>query len=296
MISSNSYFQIGNSHKFCEDFALHYHDENHGLAIVCDGCSSSGILNGMRSPINVDFGSRILANIMKNLINEFGIEAISMMSFNNKNKYSNSIFCNLKLQILTALNSMDIPVGVLDSTCIVAGMDNSGKGRVAFLGDGVCVFQSKNFWRICVVEYESGAPYYISYLLSESRGCGYSENFGKNSKKVTFYNYYLDTNTFVKDCEHITDSQEYLVLNFNQNEIQYNNVSVFSDGIHTFGTREQIRSGKNIEINKIIDILCKFHNIKGEFVIKRFNLLNNWCKENSINHYDDLSMSCVGIV
>ena len=48
MITAHSHYQIGSSHKFCEDFALHGFNEEGGYAIVCDGCSSSGFLNGIR--------------------------------------------------------------------------------------------------------------------------------------------------------------------------------------------------------------------------------------------------------
>lgn len=295
MISAHSHYQIGSSHKFCEDFALHGSGGESGFAIVCDGCSSSGIRDGIRHPINVDFGARLLPILVRQSLREIGLDFLCIdkegeepnIATNVRDKLFQVLFPKIK----STFSTMNIPYSVLDTTLLIAGM-NENKSGVLCIGDGaVACLSPEGFWNIYIIEYESNAPYYISYMLEEERANKYKEEFGENKINVKIFS--------TKDFKNILDLQ---TLTFESEEPvfipNYNasKIVLFSDGIETFGTIEERKRGICRSVLEPMSKLLDFPHIKGEFVTKRFNVLNQWSKKNELTHTDDLSMAVVGRV
>lgn len=280
IINSNSYYQIGNSHKFCEDFALHGKNSDGVYAIVCDGCSSSGFENGFRNPINVDFGARVLAFLAKQTIEEFGI-------FNITNHFPELMHRDMLYTLVEKskkfMRDFNVSSSFFDVTLVVSVLSRDGLDYTMVLGDGCVLYKSSKTksYKVYNVRFPSGAPFYISYLLDDKRKDIYFSQFD-NKKIIEKISFQEDGESDKENVELKCDDYVFFQEDF------YEQISIFSDGIESF----KESSGKNlfeIALTKFID----FSNTKGEFAIKNFNVLNTWMKKNNVVHYDDLAMGSI---
>lgn len=240
------YLEKGYSHFICEDYIRYDKD----LKMIClsDGCSSSP---------DTDIGARIMViGMLNNFCSWHDL---------NENKFIENIFDYDSLLITGEKNQMNS----LDATAVVYNPDLE---EVVFFGDGVFFNKDKEGKiNIYQVEYESGAPFYLSYNLSKNRRNHYFEEF-KDKKK------YLITNGIKVEVP-VEDS---VILN-NINNIEI--AGIASDGLLSY-----IKKNESISVETIVNDVLDFKSFNGEFLKRRMNKINKIHKKEGITHYDDVSI------
>jgi len=271
---------MGSTHKVCEDFALsgfnffgkedetQNEDNTSYHAIVCDGCSSSGVLNGRRNSLNVDFGARILAAC--------AVDSIEPTFGDIKNE-EKAFKARVLKKVKTAITSMGLSVNILDATLLVA--KTFGSKRIVYAyGDGTIVLKYPDgSFVIYNISYSGNAPYYLSYDVAGLKD-KYISNYGQMGKKVRKIIYQNDE--LKLDSEYDLDSTETFIL-----ESKDSDVFLFSDGIESFTKNSR-------DFVPFTDILAKSLDVKGkrgEYLHRVTNLLNRYCEKEGLYHTDDYS-------
>ena len=273
MLNTDCFFQIGATHKVCEDFVLC----GEKFALVADGCSSSMMERGIRLPMNVDTGARFLALAAK--------QAIPTYFVNSGLTEERKMVEDRILQNLRVVKSLyDLPSSVFDSTLLLAYFDGLNV-KLFFFGDGAAVIETGDTTTIIKQEFLSGAPYYLSYQLSQDRNLAYIREFQDIPMKQTIY-------TITKGhASYTTESREYLSTSHQAYTVDTllcpsTTVTLFTDGIFSFNTPDLVQT--------ILE--CTAYKSKvGAYVWKRMNLTNTWMRKNGFNHYDDLGMASLHI-
>lgn len=257
IIKADSYYSIGKSHQFCQDYAQA--DSNQGYACISDGCSGSK---------DSDFGSRFLVKSFAKNLN----------SIKDKSEDISSIYLN-SLEICEKINISSI---ALDATFIAAYVIND-KIKVFAEGDGVIVVKNKdNTITILDIEYSGNAPYYFRYELDESSKTIWDNEKQQKIIKTTILNDIGDT-VSVSEC---VSKDNYLNLEYDINFI--NSITVFSDGIKTFRSNEL---NTNFTLNNIICQLIGYKIPTGEFVKRRLIKFMKDHKDHSF--LDDISQASI---
>ena len=272
-IYSDSFFKMGNSHDICQDYAMDYQDDKRSVAVLGDGCSSNP---------NSDFGSKLLvANTLDMLKND---------SFN-----PNDIIYRSKYLI----SSLGLHQSNLNSTLLSVSLSDREDFKVRVFGDGVIVARDKFSQDLHVIniEYPSGAPFYLQYLLSKEDIATWES---KYSSKV------IVTKSFIENTENGSikeySKEELAYLNNYLYETtfdlkRYDLVAVLSDGVHSF--RELERSivpyghdkYRDVPYLQIIKELFEFKLLNGVFVKRR---CKKFFKDKyNLTHYDDFSIAAI---
>ena len=296
MYNADSYFKMGSSHKVCEDFALHGSFESSSgdpvyYGIVSDGCSSSMIENGIRLPVNVDTGARLWCLVAEQAIKE------TIYTFG-----STDFLFSLKTTILRKMNilvcNLDIPLPALDCTLLIA-IVYKNNFFYAVWGDGIVIGRYDKFVGVSVIEYESGAPYYLSYELDRKRSLQYFEQFGDYKQKVKSYAFKINEES---SFEELTREENDLYphasffdnIKIRKEDCPKGYISVISDGAMSF--RQKIEGQyerKVLSLEDLLPHLAYFKGVRGNFLGRSMNLLDRWMKKEHIDHYDDLSIATV---
>lgn len=253
---SDCYFTTGSSHSICQDYAL-TRDE---YVIISDGCSSSP---------NTDFGSRLLVHSLDQVF-----------------RYHDDIDNATDRAIAMAdayARGIGLPANCLDATLFYIKHEDDFL-YVGFYGDGAIVTKENNgLIKITTIEYESGAPFYLSYQLDRHRKNGYLAEFG-NTRKVKNY-------TITKKGELLGPHELFRDGNswaWPTRDVDV--MAVMSDGIYSF-----IRTStqEKIPFTDVIKSLMSFKLMKGLFVERRTRRFLKNCRKNGINHYDDISVAAI---
>ena len=265
----DSYFEIGSSHEVCQD----YTSESLSAVAISDGCSSNA---------HSDLGSRILAK-----------NAISQISSNNKIIDPKGLIIKSKF----IADNLDLSQFDLNATLLTISASNPKSCKVQVFGDGVIVARERNSQDLYVIDisYESGAPFYLQYLLDDKLVEGWKEKYGPQYTYKTSYVRKDGTIEPISEMKLDTFKNE---LGFEE-EFKYKDwdlVTVLSDGIHSFQEKEVSLIGGKEPINylnylDVIQELFKFKLTNGVFIKRRCNkFFNKHCKSNNWSHYDDFSM------
>jgi len=264
-MNSDSHFLIGHSHNVCEDYALSgKHDDLH-YAIVSDGCSASK---------DVDIGARILAKTAESVI-----KAVYTHPY-QPHYYWNIIGSMIISNAQRTIRSLGIADTALDATLLFAvGYEDRESFSLFAYGDGsFSYYDIDNKLHIIDIEYESGAPYYLSYRLDKQRQEGYRENF---PGKVNI-NHYYENDDGKLDIK--VGSVEHYDFEFCLDVPVGSYISVFSDGTHTFSGLKFTETAKEF---------MNFKNHTGDFVKRRMNVIKRRCDKEGIKYSDDVSMASI---
>lgn len=259
MAHCDSAFYIGKTHDICEDYVTTFSAENQSHVVLCDGCSSSEM---------VDVGARLLSLAFTRLldtcrdeINEGVIQAFARdfygTNYNQFIHYHPTMFDATMLFLRDANNAM-IDTGVI--------------------GDGVIVYKLKN-GQVNILDYQCGnMPRYLSYSWDAGRQSAYNQAGVKY-----FYERYTNNGD---------RSTNILSSFYHQTFISKANlewVAVFSDGVHSF------RDDKNqpIDFITIINMLTDFKTFTGRFAQRRMNGFRKECAKRGWVHDDDISIGCM---
>jgi hypothetical protein len=255
---SDSYFTIGADHKVCEDYALAGKIGEQSFAILADGCSSSAY---------TDIGSRLLVlSAIKILKNSKNISKADMLSAINVASAAASV--------------LELNDSCLDATLMIA-TEKEEEIHVLASGDGVIVADYENKIKIINIEFESGAPYYLSYTLDESRNKLYESQY-KLDKTIDYNTVFKDNNAVTVEIHESQDiGIEHII--FDKKDIK--SISIFSDGLTSFDF-------ENDDLYlEFVKSLVSFKSLKGEFVKRRCRKAIKEVNKSQITHSDDLSMA-----
>ena len=283
---SDSYFEIGNKHIVCQDYALNGHSSDGCMyyAIISDGCSSSK---------NSEIGAQILCYVAKYfLLLYYNSQVITQTSEENvRILLQNSIY--KKANEIRSLYGIE--QSALDATlsivCIVDN-DDSNKTWVWTWGDGVTIYNYHDCTEIITVEYETGAPFYISYLSKENHET-YKRKFGDGKVTQTRYTYKngnAEPEIYTHDAEYTYsffdfETQWYPKIN---NDI-LKSVIISSDGLTSY---EDVLN-ESIPTTNIAHELLGYKRINGEFMKSNIIFMNKRHNKQHITHYDDMSCGIV---
>lgn len=262
-MNSDSAFYIGKTHQVCQDYAKHFP----GIAVISDGCSSSS---------NTDWGARLLTLTAS--------QELLTSEFN-----PNSVITKTERHA----SGLGLETTCLDATLLYA-LVKDGSYKLRCFGDGVFAkIRKDGTVEISEIEFSSGAPYYLSYQLSETRLKQYLEKFGFNKiiKQYTI----LDGK--IKNFM-VTEDQDPSILGFSETGSikDYVALVVMSDGILSFQQSTTTETSKVVAPIKIEEVLVQalgFKNYFGSFVQRRMQAFRKECEKKNWFATDDLSMGAV---
>lgn len=271
-MNTDKFLKIGVSHHMCEDYVLSG-DENTGtepFIILADGCSGAP---------NTDWGSRLLVRAGMNYIHrDFSDEIFARCTLASAHTYAQSLQLSddtLCATLLTLTVEGDIVKTFCCGDGVVAAKDYDGR----FL-----IFEYK---------FQSGAPYYLRYELSEEKKQGYLKEFGPHYS-VTRID--LDGDKAKKEtCKYEIQSNGPIPILAEEFSIEhYQQIAIFSDGVSQFSTGGG-RIPTFVDLEKIIPELMAFKNTKGEFVKRRCDRAFAKFAENGWANFDDFSMGVINL-
>ena len=286
-IAQNCHFEIGSTHDICQDYAINgvlnfgsflETDLNYYFGIVCDGCSSSKY---------VDIGARILAlaarKVIANLAHEKIVEFISEdKAFDLYRLIDAELHNSCIDDFIFANNSLDATLLIYLSDGVIA--------RVYTYGDGVIIHRTLEKATIINLEYETNAPYYISYEFDGDRRNGYFSEYGNG--KFTINNKIINLATREIEKDSNTECSFVHRASFLFDLCEKSSLSIYSDGLNSFITNSRLLN--NDEKN---DYYIKYSNYpiaNGDVVIKNFKFNGKSNMKLGFAHMDDLS--CAAIV
>jgi hypothetical protein len=275
---TDHYFEIGSTHSVCEDYAL---SEVRGegssewaWAAVADGCSSSG----KHGP--VDLGARIILYSFRGYIN-------LCYPYNFQKEWeSGEVLETQKKMIMAGIDNLTkgrlcLPECTFDATLVFAASDGK-RHQICFFGDGHAIIKYKDGTEKFIgVEYETNAPFYLSYDYFYERRKNYDEFFPNStlSRNISVYN----PDTIVSDVTETFPATEHMLYYFEDENVE--SISVLSDGVQTYDRGE-------IDLNPYEEC-TSFKNYKGEFVKRRMMAFRRKCLAEKIKHTDDVSISTI---
>lgn len=263
----DSYFAIGKTHLVCQDYA--YHDTGKlPFGLVADGCSSSP---------HTDFGARFLVL--------GGVERLTLWGDCLKSEW-------VIRRAAEAVEETMLPAQCLDSTLGAVFQTLEGKVRAVMTGDGVIIARRRGSGVVehIDIEFNEGAPGYLSYQLDPKRWQGYI-NQGLGVRTVARYlsGWMELTETDTVDKSNLFD------FTVDYDPVDYDLVMVASDGLKSF----QHRVGNSYEPIPLCLVVPHLTNIKGftgQYLVRRMRrFLTKWCPANGWHHNDDVSVAALHI-
>lgn len=284
-MNTDAYFEIGSSHRVCEDYALSGVYEDMAYAIVSDGCSSSK---------HSDVGSRLLAHIAQG-----AIKHLKKRSLIVEPSYA-TLFRELVIKKCTETQqTLSLTPDIFDATlltCVVHG----SKITLLGWGDGYFIFTLKDGSRgIIEIKFSSGAPYYLSYELSQDKKESYRQAFGKDPVTMNTYYYGPEgalSSIDVKENIGLMDHTVYNVLEIDD----VRTIAMTSDGTDTYEDDPKFESfdgapKKCYKAIEMIPTIVGYKNTVGEFVNRRMTRLRSDNDKSHILHYDDVSCAAIAL-
>ena len=259
----DSFLEIGGSHKVCEDYIIHGNDP-FPYIILSDGCSSSD---------NTEMGARILCHLAKQyLIYKKNQE----LPFNSENMGS-WIIHNAEL----VARQLGLKLSALDATLIVSYYNQDMECvHNHFFGDGSLIYHNTEINKMVntTFEYTNNAPYYLSYLVDEERNQQYHD---LKCEQIWHVTNELDPYDMTFAYDHRP------IISVPKKDASF--IMISSDGIDSF-IHENPSERDDIKTSDIITDMTNFKNKNGEFLKRRLKKQMKLYRDQSINHYDDLSV------
>lgn len=284
-MNTDAYYEIGFSHKVCEDYALAGEYKNMAYAIVSDGCSSSD---------DSDVGARLMSHIAKGVLIYLRDRDII-----GTEEYSN-IFKELVIRkCIEVKSSLGLPTEAFDATLLINVVYNKNIISLGW-GDGYFAFvtNTKNIIAYGIT-YSTGAPYYLSYEMSPTKKDAYKNAYGMGT---------MDTNSYVinMDGTVIENKIDTSPIRYSESlhRVSYSPamdfVMVSSDGLDTYQNNPKFdrpaeEEKSEYKAENIIPLTMAYKNIVGEFVIRRMVRLKSDMNKNNILHLDDVSCATIAI-
>jgi len=261
---------MGSTHKICQDYALSESRHIFPYIIVSDGCSSSP---------DTDIGARIIScrareNIFKimNMLSKDTAEAVySIFGYEVINE-SRAIAHNLGL-----------PMSCLDATLLVSVIRNNDIYTFMY-GDGVIMSRKRSGVAYFMSrDFQSNAPYYLSYWADNARREMYKKEYGNMSIRLEVYD--IEGNPMrITPPEILPYDHKFISVEPLED---YQSITIGSDGVKSL---VDITGSKEIGPKDSLSLI-EFKNTAGEFLKRRvLKATKDWSKAN-IQHTDDLGLA-----
>lgn len=280
MINTDSYYEIGAGHVYCQDYAdsgtfvNEAKDNLYHFAIVCDGCSGSK---------DSDIGARWLAK---------NFPVIAKVAVDMKGTIQDNIRTLLLQAMTKGIAEMNVKNQAFDATLVALLYDQKLDTLHTFVwGDGKVFykFKDRENGTLTDIGYVKNAPYYLSYLLNPNPEGLYSSMFGTMFADVTF-------NVVTPDALILTPERG---LNFQKSYYEclkdaskiLSFASVFTDGVDTYHVKDDVN--KIMPRHNIFNQLTQYKNLHGKFVERRMQNVKKFCQKEGWQHFDDVSVSTI---
>ena len=270
-MNTDSHFWIGSTHKICQDYALSGNQKGKQYAIVSDGCSSSP---------DTDWGSRFIAKAAERSIHLFP---------ENPKAFSAVVASEARILCKT----INLSQYALDATLLVAIM-NEHEVSVGCYGDGAFAFIYPEYITIYIIDYESGAPFYLNYLNSIERTDVYVKEAGLNRyiQKIIIYPDKFVKEKKVSAPENITEPG--FIISHSLEDIIA--VAVMSDGVLSYmqpSNTATSRTQTSVPVEDIVKELLGFKGYAGVFVERRVQKFIKTCMQTGWHNCDDVSLAVI---
>jgi len=282
MVNSDSYYEIGAGHVFCQDYADHgtfnILGKDYTYAIVSDGCSGSK---------DSDIGARLLAKSFPMCIRHLLM---------HKNDLS---LANLEIEFSETWGLKQVYAGPLgmDATIVAMVYSHADDTLYSFAwGDGKIyyAFKSQNPQGDYLndITFKSNAPFYLSYLQDKSRITEYEKAFGLDY--ANHQGYIITPTNCVALPESFKSGQKSFSEVYKNASQTLRFASVFSDGIDTYQKKDNpnMSMGRHVLFGEI----AGYKNFNGEFVKRRMIAFKKQCAKDGWIHYDDVSAATISFV
>jgi hypothetical protein len=288
MLLTDSYFEIGNGHTVCQDYALSGIYGNMGYAIVADGCSGSK---------HSDFGARILAHVARDVLYFLYDRKIIQDILSHEKALEAERFIQeiIVKKLLESKAILNLDPSILTSTLLIGIILDDGAEIPTHLcigwGDGYFITKH-NSGEIYVfgLSYSMSAPYYLSYQLNRSNDLLYEQEFGDQlCQQITkvIKDGKVDQVDFKRK-----DLKKPIVVQIDED--YFTDLIVTSDGIDTF--YKKTGDPLYLPFEETLLECVNYKNYKGSFVERRIkNGVIKRYAQKGIVHFDDLSFASIRI-
>ena len=284
MVNTDSYYEIGSGHTFCQDYVDNGVVEINGAkfyySICCDGCSGSK---------DSDVGARLIAKSFPRALR------YALTDAEGREQYlAEYIKVCLKNRIMNFIEQMECPLWVFDATIAAIVYDEEKDKLYSFgWGDGKFLYKHKDGTADLVsIDYTSNAPYYLTYELSGFRAASYEESFGTDfatisrhivSGDTVLHNKILDQNKARFYYEVTSNASQTLV-----------SASVFTDGIDTYHKKDDV--DLTMPRSNLFNQLTQYKGTHGEFVKRRMMKVKQFCQKEGWQHFDDVGVGTISLL
>ncbi len=279
MINSDSYYEIGAGHIFCEDYAtsgqIIHNNSTYHYAVVSDGCSSSK---------DSDIGSRWLARNFP--------KAVKLALTHPKEEFQSRVQEFLVSSLQQGMEQFSAPLNTFDATLVAIVYDRLNDELHSFAwGDGKIFYKYRNdeTGYLTDIGYVSNAPYYLTYRQDIEREMRYEAYFGKLYADILGYVVKPDGVVFLPETAKSFQRFHYEKFPAVSSTLSF--ASVFTDGIDTFHMKGDV----DIQMAKhnIYNQLTQYKNFHGEFVKRRMQKVKSFCQKEGWQHFDDIAVATI---
>ncbi len=281
MINTDSYYEIGAGHTFCQDYAdsgTFVNEERTNLfhyAIVCDGCSGSK---------DSDIGARWFAKNFP-VIARKAVGLPGVIQDNVKRLYLEAL--------PKGMAEMNSPLTAFDATIVAILFDQKFDILHTFVwGDGKVFLKLKTKDELAAltdISYLKNAPYYLSYQADIEKDIRYEGMFG--TAYADIFSYLVKPDSLVRVVDNDKFQQKSFYDKFPDASKNLSFASVFTDGIDTYhkiGDVETMMPRANV-----FNQLTQYKNLHGEFVKRRMQNVKKFCDKEGWQHFDDVSVATI---
>jgi len=294
-MNADSYFEIGHSHKVCEDYALSGVQGDLAYAIVSDGCSSSK---------DSDVSARLLVHISRDALLYLHRRKL-LYDPNFLESSFRATFEEIVIKkCLEVKDTLRFPCDIFDATLLIAAAVGDVWGRKILFswGDGYFILKRPSgAVDVISLSYESNAPYYLSYELSQDKHDAYAAEYGsvplhKNIDRIS-----VDGVVDFVDVDVIPSVMQRSYFSVMGEGADFTQIIVSSDGIGTYEDDPGVQPPTGTELRKytaldVIPNMVSYKNPVGEFVTRRMNRLKKEYADTHVIHQDDVSCAAINLV
>lgn len=279
MINSDSYYEIGAGHTFCQDYAMSgkfvQNNNQYHYAIVCDGCSGS---------TDSDIGARWLAKNFAKAV-QFAIAEGTNLPLHER------IQAYFLANMNSAIKEMAVNMEAFDATVVAILYDEVDDALHSFVwGDGKVFYKYKTeHGYLTDIGYLSNAPYYLTYRNHADRDARYEATFGNLYADIA--GYVVKDDALIHLPEAFRSKQKFHYEKYSKASETLAFASVFTDGIDTYHRKDDV----DILLPKanLYNQLTQYKNIHGEFVKRRMQKVKQFCQKEGWQHFDDISVATI---
>ncbi len=265
---SDCTFQIGKTHRVCQDYAIVGERNETNFVLLADGCSSSS---------DTDIGARLLAQSARRFLPD--------KSGDWTTYHSASIH-----QAAECAATLGLPPTCLDATLLTITVAE-GAFTVCCHGDGVIALgRQDGGLEVYEVSYAASYPFYPSYGLDSNRHRQWEAQAG-NEKCV--HSWHLGPEGVLEEDKKPSDRDFEL---WNGTAAKYQFIAVLSDGATSFTETQETdtsRTPRPVSLPDVLTNLLAFKGSRGEFVQRRVTAFNKNCAARRRQHSDDFSLGVI---